>query len=57
LRKINNIDKPLVRLTRGHRDSIQFNKIKNEKGEIKTENEEILKKSSHPTTKTYAQQN
>jgi hypothetical protein len=25
--KINKIDKPLVRLTRGHRDSIQVNKI------------------------------
>ena len=27
--KINKIDKPLARLTRGHRDSIQINKIKN----------------------------
>ena len=27
--KINKINKPLVRLTRGHRDSIQINKIKN----------------------------
>jgi hypothetical protein len=30
--KINKIDKPLARLTRGHRDSIQINKIRNEKG-------------------------
>lgn len=39
--KINNIDKPLARLTRGHRDSILINKIKNEKGDITTEPEEI----------------
>jgi hypothetical protein len=30
--KINKIDKPLARLTRGHRDNIQINKIRNEKG-------------------------
>ena len=29
-KKINKIDKPLARLTRGHRDSILRNKIKNE---------------------------
>jgi hypothetical protein len=39
--KINNIDKPLARLTRGHRDSIQINKTKTEKGDITTEPEEI----------------
>ena len=39
--KINKIDKPLARLTRGHRDSILTNKIKNEKGDITTEPEEI----------------
>ena len=32
--KINKIDKPLARLTRRHRDSIQINKIRNEKGHI-----------------------
>jgi hypothetical protein len=32
--KINKIDKLLARLTRGHRDSIQINKIRNEKGDI-----------------------
>ena len=32
--KINKIDKPLARLTRGHRDSILINKIRNEKGDI-----------------------
>jgi hypothetical protein len=39
--KINKIDKPLARLTRGHRDSNLSNKIKNEKGDITTEPEEI----------------
>jgi hypothetical protein len=34
LRKINKIDKPLTRLTRGHRDSTIINKIRNEKGNI-----------------------
>jgi hypothetical protein len=39
--KINKIDKPLARLTRGHRDSILINKIKNGKGDITTEPENI----------------
>jgi hypothetical protein len=34
IEKINKIDKPLARLTRGHRDSILINKIRHEKGEI-----------------------
>jgi hypothetical protein len=54
--KINNIDKPLARLTREHRDSIQIKKIRNEKGDITMEMEEILK-SSDSTTKAYTQQN
>ena len=37
------IDKPFARLTTGHRDSIQINKIRNEKGDITTETEEIQK--------------
>ena len=41
MRKINKIDKPLARLTRGHRDSILINKIRNEKGDITTDPEEI----------------
>ena len=41
IKKIKKIDKPLARLTRGHRDSILINKIKNEKGDITTEPEEI----------------
>jgi hypothetical protein len=38
---IKKIEKPLARLTRGHRDSILINKIKNEKGDITTEPEDI----------------
>jgi hypothetical protein len=41
LEKINRIDIPLARLTRGHRDSILTNKIRNEKGDITTDPEEI----------------
>ena len=39
--KINKLDKPLARLTKGHRDSILINKIRNEKGDITTDPEEI----------------
>jgi hypothetical protein len=39
--KINKIDKPLARLTRGHRESILINKIRNEKRDITTDPEEI----------------
>jgi hypothetical protein len=42
--KINKINKPLVRLIRGHRDSILINKIRNKKGCITRESEEIQKK-------------
>jgi hypothetical protein len=54
--EINKIDKPLATITRGHRDSIQINKIRNEKGYITTETGNS-KKSSDPTTKAYTQQN
>jgi hypothetical protein len=39
--KINKIDKPLARLSRGHSDSILINKVRNEKGDITTDPEEI----------------
>jgi hypothetical protein len=39
--KINKIDTPLARLAREHRDSILINKIRNEKGDITTDPEEI----------------
>jgi hypothetical protein len=41
--KIKKIDKPLARLSRGHRESILINKIRNEKGDITTDPEEIQK--------------
>jgi hypothetical protein len=41
--KINQIEKPLARLIRGHRDSFQINKIRNEKGDITTETVKIQK--------------
>jgi hypothetical protein len=40
-KKINKIDEPLARLTRGHRNCIQINKIRNEKRDITTETEQI----------------
>jgi hypothetical protein len=42
-KKINKIDKPLARLSRGHTASIQINKIRNEKGDITMETKKILK--------------
>jgi hypothetical protein len=35
--------KPLAKLNNSHRDSMQNNKIRNEKGDITTETEEIQK--------------
>ena len=39
--KINKIDKPLARLMKKKREKSQINKIRNENGEITTENTEI----------------
>jgi hypothetical protein len=39
--KINKIDKPFAKLSRGYRDNILINKIRNEKGDITTEFQEI----------------
>ena len=41
--KISKTDKPLARLTRGHRDSIQINIIRSKEGGITTGTEEIQK--------------
>ena len=41
--RINKIDKLLANLTKGPRGSIQINKIRNKKGDITTETEEIKK--------------
>ena len=38
--KINKIDKPLVRLIKKKREKNQINKIRNEKGEVTTNNAE-----------------
>ena len=39
--KINKIDKPLARLTKKTREKTQINRIRNEKGEVTTDTEEI----------------
>ena len=39
--KINKTDKPLARLIKKRREKNQINKIRNEKGDITTDNEEI----------------
>ena len=39
--KVNKIDKPLVRLIEKKRENNQINKIRNEKGEVTTDNAEI----------------
>ena len=54
--KIKKIDKPLARFTRGHRESILINEIRNEKGDI-TIDPKNSKTPSHPSTKGYTQQN
>ena len=41
--KINKIDKPLARLIKKKREKTQINKIRNEKGEVTTDNAEIQK--------------
>ena len=41
--KINEIDKPLARLNKKKREKNQINKIRNEKGEVTTDNAEIQK--------------
>ena len=38
---INKIDKPLARVIKKHREKNQINKIRNENGEIKTDNTQI----------------
>ena len=46
--RMNKIDKPLVRLIKKQREENQINKIRNENGEITTDNTEI--KGSYETT-------
>ena len=40
-KRINKIDKPLARLIKKKREKNQINKIRNEKGEVTTDNVEI----------------
>jgi hypothetical protein len=54
--KLNKIDKPLARLTRGYMESILVNKIRNEKGDITTRPEEI-QNTIRSFYKAYIQQN
>jgi hypothetical protein len=56
LEKINKIDKPLARLTRGHRDNILINQIRNEKEDITKDPEEI-QNNIRSSTEGYTQQN
>ena len=39
--KVNKIDKPLAKLTKGKREKTQINKIMDERGEITTDTSEI----------------
>ena len=41
MEKINKIDKPLAKLIKRQRENTQINKIRNEKGDITTDTEEI----------------
>ena len=41
MEKNKKIEEPLAKLTRGHRYSVQISKIRNEKGDITTDTEEI----------------
>jgi hypothetical protein len=56
---VNKIDNPLARLTRGHRDSILINKIRNEKGDIcikRWPSWPSLEREAHWTCKLYMPQ-
>jgi hypothetical protein len=52
--KINKIDKPSTRLTRGYRDSILINKIRKEKGDMTTDPEKIQNTIRSFYTRLYA---
>ena len=43
--KNHKIDKPLAKLTKGHKNSCQTNKLRNEKGDITREPEQIQNKT------------
>ena len=51
--KINKIDKPLARLTKKKRKMNQINKIRNENGEVTTDNAEIQRITIYYYEKLY----
>jgi hypothetical protein len=57
LETINKIDKPLAKLNKRQRDSIQINKIRNEKGDITTDFEETQRTPLGLTSKASTPQN
>ena len=52
--KINKIDKPLARLIKKKREKNQINKIRNEKGEVTTDNAKIQRIIRHYYEQLYA---
>jgi hypothetical protein len=54
--KIHKIHKPLARLAKGHRNGMLINNIRNEKGHITTESNEI-QKNNHTLLQKPIQQN
>ena len=54
MEKINKIDKPLARLIKKKREKTQINKIRNENGEITTDNTEIQRIIKDYYQKLYA---
>ena len=46
-KKIKKIDKPLARLIKKKREKTQFNRIRNEKGEVTTDTAEIQRMMRH----------
>ena len=55
--KINKIDKPLARLIKKKREKNQINKIRNEKGEVTTDNAEIKRIIRNYYQQLYANKN
>ena len=49
--KINKIDKPLARLIKNKREKSHINTIRNEKGEVTTDNEEIQRMNNYMAIK------
>ena len=50
--KINKIDKPLAKLIKKQRKKNHINKIRNEKGEVTTDNEEIQRMNNEKSQRS-----